>query len=387
MGRRYARRHDPVVPKIERVELTEGNMTLRLIGVGIAIAVAVAALGYAINSLLTPQIGWQEMDASGSKTGFATQFTLYYDVQSTLDYRKVSTAYTETGDAAYRALSTHPEENVGNLFRLNTNPNQVVEIDPILYHALWELADSRLLFYAPIWEQYNSLYQCTEDLDAEKFDPAFSEGVREFVEEAAAFVSNPEAVRIELREGCTAILHVSETYLSFAEENGLEVFADFGSLKNAFLLDAIADEFANRDLTRAALSSFAGFSRLLSDSEFALDLFEPKEHMANVTYEGPRAVVSLRRFPMTAADESMYYQYADGTVRAPFVDSDGWMKDGMPNLIVLSDSLSCGALAEQAVSVFAKGSFSADDLSGDWIYSDGEIFSNGNSFQITGLMK
>lgn len=387
MGKRYARRHDPIVPKVDRVELSEGNMVLRLLGVGIAIAVAVAALGYAINSLLTPQTGWQQMEASGSKTGFATQFTLYYDVQSTLDYRKVSTAYTEAGDAAYQALSAFPVEQCKNLYTLNSTPNEPVEIDPILYRALEQMADSRQLFYGPIWEQYNSLYQCTQDLDAEKFDPDFSPAVLEFVDNIASFAQDPQSIAIELLGDCRVVLSISEAYLQYAADNEIETFVDFGRLKNAFLLDAIAEELGNRGLVRGALSSFDGYTRVLSDGEFALDLFESGSHAANVTYNGPRAVVSLRRFPQTLQDESMFYCYADGTVRAPYIDTDGRMKAGMPNLVLLSDTLSCGELAEQAVRIFAAGTFSEANLSGDWIYSDNGIHSGGDDFQIADYTK
>lgn len=382
MSKRYARNHDPVLPRVLRVELSEGNTTLRLLAVGLAIAVAVAAFGYAINTLLTPQTGWREIEVSNSSTGCPSQFIFQYEIGQddrgpTAEYRALSLLYAETMDAAYQALDGR-EATANNLAVLNAYPNTRVTLDPITYEALSLLNEqgSRAAFYAPIYELYNSLYNCQSDEEAEKFDPARSADMAEYVQELADFSADPAAISVRLYPEGEAQLVVSQAYLDYAAVNEISVFLDLGWLKNGFILDHTADTLIDAGFTHGTISSFDGFTRTLGDGEYSQNLFEQQNgklrQTAVVTYADAAAMVSFRGFPQLSKDEQNYYVYGDGTVRGPYVSGDGSLRIAAPNLLVLSREEGCAALALRTLPIFAAEKL--DAVSGSWCRTENGKF-------------
>lgn len=392
MSKRYARNHDPILPKVHRVELSEGNTALRLLAVGVAIAIAVAAFGYAINTLLTPQTGWREIEAGSSETGCATQFIFQYEIGSgekgpTAEYRELSLLYTQAMDEAYKALDSR-EEAANNLATLNAHPNTKVVLDPIAYAALQCLKTegSRAAFYAPVYDLYNSLYNCQSDEEAEKFDPRKSAEMDEYVRELAAFAADPSAVFVELYPDDTAELAVSQEYLEYAAANEITGFVDLGWLKNAFILDYTADRLMAAGFTHGTISSFDGFTRTLGEGDYTQNLFEQPEGKLRQTgvarYTAAAALVSFRGFPQLAKDESNFYTYADGTVVGPYISADGFAKAAAPNLLVLSTEGSCAALAVRTLPAFASDSLG--EIPGSWARTEnGKCLSSGNELVLS----
>lgn len=395
MSRRYARRNDPVVPKVHRVELDEGNLLLRLLGVGIAIAVAVAAFGYLVNSMLTGDIGWQEISVSRSETGISTQFVLMYDIGASdtaviAERKAVSLAYGDTADEAYRVMSNLDFEHYQNVAYLNAHPNEDVKVDPLLYGAFRQIeeSDSRYIYFAPLFGMYNSLFASRTDEDAMKFDPEFDDGARTFAQEIAAYANDPASVQISLLGDNTVRLNVTDDYLSYAEENEIDSFVDFGILLNAFITDAIADNLISQGLTNGMISSYDGYSRTLGDLPYSLNVYTPEQggkQTAVVTYDRAMALVTLRSFPVKSMDTSGYFTYTDGTVRAPYIGDDGMLRCAADYFAVFSQQGGCAAAALRALPAFTSDRFSPNALSGmSWVLCNGsEVDYAGSDIQLS----
>lgn len=358
---RFARRSDPPNRSIQRVELTDGHLTLRLVLVVVLLLVAVLAFGAAVNQLLTAKSGWQEIDPTGSESGIAQEFVLFYylDQDADREGKAVSALYGDTLERAYRALSNEELEGTVNLASLNRQPNTPLTVDPLL-HAAFETVESsgcRLPYFAPLMGLYDSLFSCTYDQEAELFDPARSQPQAEFAAEIAAFAADPEAVRVEcLPEGKLRLL-VSPEYLAYAQENEVESLVDFGILRNAFLCDAVADALGEQGYDDGYISSFDGYSRVLCAEEFGLNVFDRVDgqtsQMGTVTYTGPAALVSCRSFPILEMDQRNYYVYSDGAVRPPYLNERGLLHAAAGSLSVLSRQESVAALALQVLPAFA----------------------------------
>ena len=171
---RNARRREPALRPKTELELNEGHFSLRLVGVAVFIAIAALAFGVGISGLLRTQTGWQQVEASASKTGIAQEFALCYNIGQTetdakAELRGVSACYSETLDRAYRVLSNTPQEGYVNLSDLNAQPNTAIAVDPLLYAAFQtvENSGSRLPYFAPLMGQYWSLFACANDQEAE----------------------------------------------------------------------------------------------------------------------------------------------------------------------------------------------------------------------------
>lgn len=396
---RYSRRRDPVVPRVQRVELSENHLTLRLLGVGVAIAVAVAAFGYFLNGLLPNQAGWRQIEVTNSETGCQTQFILNYDVGSgsvgaTQEYKQISALYTLTTDAVYQALSTETIDHVNNLAQLNDNPNTAVTVDPILYDALQTLEEnsSRAVFFGPLYAYYNSLYACAYDHEAESFDPYFDAEAGEYVKELAAFASSEEHVSVSLGLDNQVTLHVSDEYLAFAKENEVDAILDFGWYRNAFLIDAAADALIAEGFTHGTISSFDGFTRTLGAGDYSVNLFENRNgsafQRAVLTTSVPVAQIAFRSFPVLEMDRQNYYAYADGTVRGPYLSGDGLMRSGADTLLVFSEQLGCAPMALQICPVYASDRLDTAAIPNGihWIMlAQGQLIRSDNSFRLDDL--
>lgn len=395
MARRYARRRDPAVRKVQRIELEETNLPLRLFAVGVAIAVAVAAFGYFLSTFLTGDTGWQEIQVSRSETGISSQFILNYNVGAsdrgiTAEKKAVSLCYGDHADEAYRVLSNVEFEHYQNVCFLNAHPNQAVTVDPVLYRALTlvEQTGSRYPYFAPLFGLYNSLFASETDFDAQKFDPEFDDASRTFVEEIAVFAQNPQAVRVELLGDNQVRLTVSEEYMAYAAQNGVDSFLDLGILLNAFILDDIADALVQQGLTNGSIASFDGYTRSLGTLEYRVNLFDTVSGQLKQTgaadYCGPMSVVNFRQFPMLAKDVMSYYTYADGTTRAPFLGGDGMLRPGCSSLTVFSGAESCAELALRTLGVYTASDFSPEALTAEnWAYSEnGQVHFRGDAISV-----
>lgn len=392
---RFARRNDPVLRWKERVELDEGKIPLRLIAVGAAILIAALAFGSVISNLLTVPSGWQEIEAANPETGIAQQFALNYNIgqagmSASAELKSVSAVYTAALEDAYRVLTNVEVEHYTNLCTLNHHPNETLTVDETLYSALTKLeqSGSRLLYYAPVWEQYESLFACTNDEEAEKFDPYRSPDVAAFAAEIAKYAADSASVQVQLLGNQQVCLAVSPEYQAYAEENGVESYVDFGMLLNAFLCDAAADALVQQGHTNGFLSSLDGCSRVLAQEEFGLNLFDKGEtslvSLGAAHYQSPASVVVCRSFPAREQEAVNYYTYSDGTDIAPYIGTDALPHSAAVGLVAGSKTDSVAELAIAAYSAFASDSI-AENLSGGISYitiQNGQYEIHGDLFQV-----
>lgn len=392
---RYARRREPNVRRKQRIELENINVPLRAVLVGIAILIAALAFGSVVNQWLTVKTGWQEIEAANPKTTAHQSFSFSYclgagEQSARAELRAVTALYTETLDDAFRALSGEETEGVSNLYTLNRHPNEDVQVHPLLYAAFetLEATGSRYAYLAPMMEQYTALFACTYDEEAALYDPVRNADAREYIDQAAAFAADPNAVRVKLLPDSTLRLEVSDDYLKFARENEIEAFVDFGILRNAFLCDAAADALLAQGYERGVVSSLDGFTRNLSSEEFSLNLFDLADGKVTnpgaVGYTAPAALAALRAFPTSASDQLNYYVYSDGTVVVPYLNAYGLAHAEVSFLACLSAGESAANLAIRALDAYTGGdrTFAAlDDLS--WVSVDrGEVTLHGTQLHM-----
>ena len=148
-------------------------------------------------------------------------------------------------------------------------------------------------------------------------------------------------------------LNVGKEYLAYARENELDTLLDFGFVKNAFVIDAVADALTDAGLTGAVLTSTDGFSRSLCQGSFGVNLLEATDsgyrQAAAAAYNGPRSVAALRAFPVDSGDALRFYTYEDGTICPPVLDeTTGLLTAANDNLVLFGDG-SVGDLALQAM--------------------------------------
>lgn len=362
---------------MERLELSTEHIALRALLTGVFLVIAVAAFAHGIGSLFTRDPGWQVIEANTSAAANCSRdFTLLYElgaagVSPTTENRALVAAYTEAAVTAYRLFNVYESfAGVTNVCDLNRRPNEVLTVDKALYEAfeLLEQYGDRSVYLGPVYEVCDGLFSCEEDWQAADFDPYVNPVIAAFCGQAAAYAQDPGSVNIELLGDNRVRLHVSQAYLSFAEDNGVTRFVDFYWLTNAFIADYLAQALAEQGYTHGAITSYDGFIRNLDSREgtYALNLYDREGETvypaAVMRYQGAKSIVYLRGYPVGQADWR-FYRTDGGDLRTAYADiSDGLCKNAADDLICYSDD-SCAQTLLQMIPLYVSDTLQTEALS------------------------
>lgn len=405
--KRTSRSYGPSLKRPESVTLSEKNPKGRLILVVLLVVIAVVAFTVAIMNFLQADSGWSDIETTpAAQTTCAQEFSFRYNlgvsgIAANAEYKLLTKVYTEAADMAYKIFSNEVFEDVNNVAYLNAHVNETVTVDESLYEALilFDEYDSRYLYLAPVYEQYRGLFSSADDTEAEIFDPYLNAENRAYFAEIAAFANDSKMIDIEILGENQVKLTVSEEYLAYAEENGIVEFIDFFWLKNAFVLDYIAEALEAQNFTKGTITSYDGFSATLDQTgtEYAFNIYDRIENTvysaAVMNYTKPMNIVSLRNYPVGGLDVLNYYELENGEIRTPYVDlKDGLCKSSVNNLVAFSETRSCAETALVAYGLYAAENFDKAAVSElqyqdvDVIYcEEAQIYSSSKEVQFTNL--
>lgn len=372
-----ARDKRPYIKPVTRIELSETNIKLRWIAIAALLAIAVVAIGYGVSQVLSTEPGWQKVEVESSETHYGKDFTLMYEfgqdgIAPTAEYKMVSDMYTRLMESAWRIFDPEAEvPELNNLYYLNRHPNEKVQVAHALYEAIELVAqyDSRYVFLSPVQELYDPVFLSANDGEAALYDPMYDAQRRAYIEETLVYTADPAMISVEVFGDDTVRLNVSEEYLAYAEENGIETFLDFGWMRNAFIIDTTAKDLAASGYTHGYLASYDGFTRNLDDrgTGYSLNIFHREGNdvymPARLDYAEPVSIVFLRDYPMAEEDRWHYYAYESGEITTVFLDpADGISKSSVDGLTAYSGEYGCAEILLQIAPVFIADSFDAYEL-------------------------
>ena len=367
MGRE-AKDNRPHLKPVEQIQLSWEHLTPRLIAAVVFLVLGAGALTYAFTQLLSPEDGWQTIEASTSEgVGCGNEFVFYYELgaagaSASAENRAVTQLYSNACRRMYQVFHTLESfEGVGNLRDVNLHPNETLVVDEVLYRAFETVQryGDRTVYLGPVYERYNGLFRCTDDSQLVDFDPYLSEAVREEYAAAAAFAGDPGAVDLRLLGNNQVCLYVSEEYLAYTRREEIERFLDFGWLTNAFIIDYLAQVLTENGYTHGSISSYDGFVRNLDGREldYALNLYDFIGGMIYpagvMRYRGPRNLVYLRDYPLSADDSRRIYLLETGEIRTGYLSPEnGRCKSAAHDLIGYSDTSGCAELALRLAPIY-----------------------------------
>lgn len=365
----------PYLPRIQRIELSEKNIKLRWVLIVVLLAIAAVALTTGIKSMLETEPGWQEVEVTSSNLNCSRDFVLMYEfgadgTSPTAEYREIALRYTQLTEAAYTIFSAESESG-DNLQYLNSHVNEPVTVAHELYLALEQMVryDSRYPFLAPAAKAYEAVFLSANDAEAALYDPAMNVELASYVQKAAAYVADPEMVWVEVLGNDQVRLNVAQEYLAFAAENEIDIYLDFGWMKNAFIADMIAEAMTADGYTHGYIASYDGFTRNLDDrgNAYSFNLFDRYEDTitipAALTYEGPASIVYLRNYPLSEEDRWHFYAYETGAVTSVYLDiRDGMSVSSTDNLVSYSRDSSCAEVMLQMAPIFLTDTLQEETL-------------------------
>lgn len=378
MKRKSAPNDRPVIDKTIHIPLPENKLKLRTALVIALIVLAVASFAFGVNSLVGTDAGMAEITVLSGEMNAGDDFTFYYNLgfggaDATDERREVRSLYSQAATDALEIFSSDVEaEGGGNLYYLNSRPNEDVAVDGALYSALEQLEGSgtRYHYLAPLYEQYYAMFNSASDAEAAEYDPRLNDAQAEFFSQIAAFASDSGEIALELLGDNKVRLHVSEEYMRFAEANGVTTFIDLTWMKNAFIADYIAQELIDAGYTHGALISDDGFMRCLDDetgAEYSFT-FSHRDgttitNLSTLQFSGTVSIAYLHDYPLESGNSGGYYLYSDGTLRSAFLDTaDGLDRSCVPELAAYSFNDGCAGLALRLAPVFISSDLDMNEL-------------------------
>ena len=367
----------PHVRPVQRIELSESHVKLRMILIVVLLAIATVSIVIALSSALKTEPGWQEIRVASVKMNCGEDFTLSYDFTNagsaaTAQSKALTTLYSTACEDAFRIFSPDVSgEGTANVCDLNAHPNETLTVDPVLYQALSLIQQygNRNLYLGAVYAEYNRIFWAENDVEAASYDPVQNPELVGDLAELAAFANDPAMIDVQLLDNHQVKLMVAEEYLSFVKDNEIEKLIDFGWMKNAFIADYLAQVLADNGYTDGYIASFDGFTRNLDQraNTYSINLFDrigfDIYHSAVMRYEAPASIVSLRDYPLGQSDQRNYYAFPGGHIASFLIDpADGMCKASVDSLIAYGKNQSCAEILLQLVPVFIADTFSNSRL-------------------------
>ena len=386
----------PYVPPVKHIELDERKLKPRLILTIVFFLIALAAITYGVISMTSTEDGWRTIEVSSELSGTCTsEIAFQYNlgasgVAAGVEYRALSKVYKEAADNATKIFNNLTYVDTSNLRTLNNNPNAEIEIAPELYSALKLLSDNgrREIFYAPYYDEYNSLFLCTDDIEAYNFDPTRNEDEAQYLADVSKYINDESHVSLTFTGDNKVILNVSDSYLTFAEEYGIRSYIDLYWMKNAFIVDYIADKLVDNGYCFGSLSTFDGYVRNLDSSSgytYGFNLYDKVDNTVNpaaiMNYSGSIAIVNYRSFPMSDLDVQYYYEDENGKITHKYIGADGYPTCSTSSLVMLSRDAGCAEILVKTMKYYLADELDTESI-GNLTDIDCVYFDNGNIFTL-----
>ncbi|MGM9968781.1 MAG: hypothetical protein ACI35S_00125 [Anaeroplasma sp.] len=356
---------------VEKIELNERHIKFRFILFIICFLVVIASIIVIIISFTKSDNGWSEI-ISTSNINCDEDFEFYYNLgrtneSATSENKAISDIYTLNLEKTYILFDSYNEyPKYKNVFYINQNVNTEIEVDSILYDSLKKVLEcnEKLLYMGPIYELYDNVILAINDDSAKYSDPVYSNNSLEIINKIRSYI-NGEDIKLLLLGDNKIKLSISSEYLNYLTELEFTKIISFGWLKNAFIIDYVANSLIDAGYTNGYLATYDGFFiNLSNDSNFKLNILENYNDVpcvaAQITFNSPMSVVQYRSYMYYRSDLNRYYKYSDGTYRHYYIDEDGYSKSSVNTLTCYSLNISCSDIALKTYNIFINSTFNID---------------------------
>lgn len=362
------RRPDTHPKPVEKIELSEKSPIGRLALTIFLLAIGMIAIGYGISTMLSTSTGWITIDANSREACNADEFILRYnvgktDVDATAERKALQLIYTQAITDTYQIFHTSVDfPGVVNIKNINEHPNEELKVNDLLYNAfeLLDKANNRCIYLGPIYQEYYNLFMCQDESQTVDFNPIVNDEERKYFDKVLALANDKNHIDIELLGDNIIILHLSNEYLEFAGEMGIDNYIDFFWMKNAFVVDYIAETLAGKGFRLGSISSYDGFVRNLddvSDDEYSFSIYDKDNNLRGkkevFKYSGNMSIVYLRDYIVTKFDNTHYYAFEDGNTFTSFIDiKDGLCKSSVSEMVCYSNSKTCAEVLMEMIPAY-----------------------------------
>jgi hypothetical protein len=373
-------------------------MLIIIIAAVLVVAAAITLTVVLVNNNKSAEKGWQKITATGVDESLSKLFIFEYDVTDETDIDKLSRAYGDALKRAYAIFSPEAQSDdssdaaIVGLGALNLSAGVPISVSEELYNAL-ELvkADStRSVFLGPIYERYRHVFSAISPSAAVSIDPTKNEYEARVCESIASLASDGNNIYYDLTQNNTVVLYVSAEYQELLDTIGTHNYLDFGWMRDAFIVDSIANSLTFDGYTNGTIASYSGFTRNLDTDEeeytFGLyDLFRGSVYLASsVSYKGAISTVTYKTFAMNNIDKQFLCEYSNGDVTHGYIDrTTGQPINASDMMVFHSKTKSCAEIAVETAHCFITAEENKSDIKALLAVGIGAIWCDGTLINYT----
>ncbi len=363
-----SRQRQPYIKPPEKIELEPKPSKLRVIFACLFLVLGIGFITYGIMSVIEGDSGWRKIEADTNLEGtLSGEFYFNYNIGASgisarVEYRNLRDAYNTAVETAAKSFLNREYAGVSNLYTVNRSPNTALTVDENLYKAL-ELCKKytfREIYLAPLYADHFNLCMSADDNEAYNFDPVVNPEQGEFFAKVSSYANNDSHISLELLGENKVILHVSDEYLAYAEDNGIEDFIDFGWSRNVFIIDFLADSLIKSGYTKGSIGSYDGFIRNLDTTPsetYSYTIYDKIGNnvytAADMQYTGSLSLIFYRAYPMNSLDLQHFREAESGEMRTPYYNPEnGTAETKVNNLVFLSRDYGCAETMLKTVDCF-----------------------------------
>lgn len=326
------------------IEVSDKHVALRAVIFFLALFVAVGSIAFGVSRIGHKEAGFYELTAAADAemllypTGLHANF--YFQGGSNEIKVAIGAAdkvYTQALKEAYKLLDAEREyPGCVNLASFNAHLNEDLQVDPRLFAVLTDAYARTLeqkgysLFAGPLYTEWEEILILTEPED---FDPLRNDYEAERLEQLRQLTGDLTLLRLAVvsEEEHILRLEAPADYLAALEELELKpTVMDLNILREAYLLELVAAELEEQELTQGYLSTDRGLTLALSGQTggqyclYGLQEGQVVQAAAAPVASGS-ACCMFTAFTLVSG-ESEFYVLEDGGkshLRNPYLPADG----------------------------------------------------------------
>ncbi|MBQ9449212.1 MAG: hypothetical protein IJU60_05000 [Acholeplasmatales bacterium] len=382
------------IKPVEQIELEGRHIKLRIILAIVFFLIFVGSLVFILVTVNHTDAGWSSIPIQAGTINADKEIAVNYNLGKNGDAgtesRAIKALASDTLETSYKALDAYNSyDEVRNIYYLNRNYNKDLVVSEFLYNSLSKAKDSNIIFLGPLVTYYDSLMGALTDADSKAYDPLYSETIKTLFAEVLVYAKDRNHIHLEFKADNTINLVISAEYLEFAKSAGITDFINLSWLRNAFIVDAIADRMASNNYLNGYVTSADGFTRNLgsANEKFGINLIDYDTKfitVGRIEYSGAYSVVVMKNF-MTSSYDQKYIRYIDNNRRTYYIDqADGISKVASNYFVSIANNKSVVDLAIKSaeININKELNLTAIDDSSYYIVSGKKVLHNTDKFTL-----
>ena len=361
--------------KVEKRKFNKKKILIIIFSVFTSILLFVG-LGIGIYYWTTDSAGIVNIELANYKDEYEMKYNLTGSRHDATYIKKEVTKMTNSHlDLCVKLFdSVNLYDDLVNVAYINNHINESIKVNDALYNAFKMINDnkSREIFFGPIFEYNDKIFSLDNDDEVKKIDYNYNSEMYNYLTSVYKFKNDSNAINIELLDDYVIKLNVHENYVNYLKENNSKRYIDFGYLKNAFIVDSVANHLSERGFREGYLMSSDGYLRVFNNKiSRDYDIYDyDKENIniANITVVG-KSVVNVNKY------RNKRYIYSDGRVINNYINPKALGSDLTMNTIVCYSGLGCSEmlLKMEGLMYTAISNYSSLSTNGiNTIYLDGK---------------